>query len=98
MGKLTTPKRATGLRQGRCPSSADPGGNKRTVASKVGSRQKARTGPGDRRRGGRPAILAAIGMVLKKADVGLPASDTAPPTGDRADPSSPVVAGRAVLP
>jgi hypothetical protein len=43
-------------------------------------------------------IFAAIGMELKKADVGLPASDTAPPTGDRADPSSPVVAGRAVLP
>jgi hypothetical protein len=27
-------------------------------------------------------IIAAIGMVLRKADVGLPASDTAPPTGD----------------
>ena len=98
MGKLTTPKRATGLRRGDVRVSADPGGNKRAVDSQVGSRQKARTGPAIVAAVGGLLIIAAIGMVLKKADVGLPASDTAPPTGDRADPSSPVVAGRAVLP
>jgi hypothetical protein len=79
-------------------SAQTPAATNAPSTAKSGAGQKLGRAPAIVAAVGGLLIIAAIGMVLKKADVGLPASDTAQPTVDGADPPSPLVAGRAVLP